>query len=328
MTRILVTGCTGFVGRALCQKLISDGYSVVGSVRREDDVRKIISDMPTMNGLELVQIGDINKFTSWNKALVDVNVVIHLAARVHIMRDVRKNSLDLYRETNRDGTMTLASQAVAMGVKRFIYLSSVKVNGELTFPNNPFTENDLPEPIDPYGISKFEAELYLNDLAKNENMETVIIRPPLIYGPDVKANFHAMMSWLAKGIPLPLGGVNNLRSFLALDNLLDLIITCIRHPSAGNQLFLASDGEDLSTTELLQRMGLALDKPARLFPLPRSVLDLFARAVGRRDMVHRLCDSLQVDISKARILLGWQPPISVDEGLRRAANGFLHEKII
>ncbi|MDP1970979.1 MAG: NAD-dependent epimerase/dehydratase family protein, partial [Methylobacter sp.] len=206
-----------------------------------------------------------------------------------------------------------------------IFISSIKVNGESTSLGRPYTTEDQPVPVDPYGISKLEAEESLRQLADETGMEVVIIRPPLVYGPGVKANFYDMMRWLEKGVPLPLGAIYNKRSFVALDNLVDLIVTCIEHPAAANRTFLAGDGEDLSTTELLQRMSKALGKPAKLFPMPIGVLKAAAILLGRRDMAQRLCNSLQVDISKTCDLLGWQPPVSVDDALKRTAADFLQK---
>ena len=270
-------------------------------------------------------MGDIDGLSNWTDALSGVKVVVHLAARVHIMRDEAADPLAEFRRVNVEGTLNLARQAAEAGVRRFVYLSSIKVNGEQTLLGKPFTEQDLPTPLDPYGMSKYEAEEGLRKLAQKTGMEVVVIRPVLVYGPGVKANFLNMMRWLHKGVPLPLGAIHNRRSLVALDNLVDLIVTCIDHPAAANQIFLVSDGEDLSTTELLRRMGLALGRPARLIPVPVSLLTAWAALLGRRDMAQRLCGSLQVDISKTQTLLGWKPPISVDEGLRRTAQGFLHE---
>jgi UDP-glucose 4-epimerase len=207
-------------------------------------------------------------------------------------------------------------------VRRFVFVSSVKVNGEATQPGLPFKPDDASTPLDAYGISKMEAEQGLREIAAQTGMEVVIIRPPLVYGPGVKANFAAMMRWLSRGIPLPLGAIHNGRSLVALDNLVDLILTCITHPAAANQTFLVSDGEDVSTTELLRRMGQALDSPARLIPVPAGVLKAAAALLGKRDMAQRLCGSLQVDIQKTRQLLGWTPPLTLDQGLKKAAEGF------
>ena len=237
------------------------------------------------------------------------------------MHDTDGDPLAAYRVVNTEGTINLARQAAAAGVRRFVFISSVKVNGEETSPGQPFTEEDEPAPLDPYGISKLEAEQGLRDLATATGMEVVIIRPPLVYGPGVKANFLTMMRWLNKGVPLPFGALDNRRSLVALDNLVDFIITCIDHPAAAKQTFLVADGEDLSTTELLRRVGRAMGKPVRLIPVPMGLLQAGARLLGKQEMARRLCGSLQVDITKARTLLGWKPPVAVDEGLRRAVAG-------
>ena len=246
--------------------------------------------------------------------------MIHTAARVHVMHDAATDPLSEYRRVNVQGTLHFARQAAAAGVKRFVFLSSIKVNGEATQVGQTFMADDAPAPQDPYGISKMEAEAGLREISAQTGMDVVIIRPPLVYGSGVKANFAAMMRWLSCGVPLPLGAItHNRRSLVALDNLVDLIVTCITHPAAANQTFLVSDGEDLSTTDLLRRMGQALGKPARLLPVPPALLKLGAALLGKPELAQRLCGSLQVDISKTRQLLGWCPPLSVDEGLRRAA---------
>jgi nucleoside-diphosphate-sugar epimerase len=255
-----------------------------------------------------------------------MHAVVHLAARVHVIRDKAADPLIEFREINVDGTLNLACQAAEMGVQRFIYLSSVKVNGEQTLPGHPFTEQDEPGPLDAYAISKYEAEEELRKLAKRTGMEVVIIRPPLVYGAGVKANFLYMMQCLHKGIPLPFGSINNCRSLVAIDNLIDLIVICLGHPAAANQTFLVSDGEDISTTELLRRVAYVLGRSARLMPMFTSLLEAGAVLFGRRDMAQRLCGSLQVDISKARTMLEWTPPINMNEGLRRTAQWYLHEK--
>jgi len=273
-------------------------------------------------------VGAIDGETNWTDALRGVDVVIHLAARVHIMRDKATDPLTEFRAVNADGTLNLARQAAKAGVRRFIYLSSIKVNGDQTLPGQPFTEQDVPAPFGPYAISKYEAEEGLRKLAQQTGMGVVIIRSALVYGPGVKANFQSMMRWLKWGVPLPLSSIHNKRSLVALDNLVDLIITCLDHPAAINQTFLAADGEDLSTTELLHRVAHAMGRSARLIPMPASLLEAGAALLGRRDMAQRLCGSLQVDISKAQTLLGWTPPVSVDEGLRRSAQVFLHETAV
>ncbi|KAF0835962.1 nucleoside-diphosphate-sugar epimerase [Methylovorus glucosotrophus] len=308
---ILVTGANGFVGSALCNRLEVQGSTV----------RKIVrSPKQGIDITDVASTGEITANTDWTISLKDVATIIHLAARVHVMSDKSADPLSEFRRTNVEATINLARQAADMGIKRFIFLSSVKVNGESTEPGGIYSADDDPAPEDAYGVSKFEAEQALLNLAAESAMEVVIIRPPLVYGPGVKANFANMIRWLASGVPLPLGAItNNRRSLVALDNLVDLIITCIDHPAAANQIFLVSDGEDLSSAELLTRMAKALGKPARLFFVPIPILKLGAILLNKRSIFQRLCGSLQVDIAKTRQLLGWNPPITIDEGLRRAA---------
>lgn len=314
---ILVTGAQGFVGLPLSTALVKLGYQVRCAVRGSFNVNQ---------SQETLSVGDINGDTAWTDALVDVTVVIHLAARVHVMNETAADALSAYRKVNVEGTLNLAKQAALAGVKRFIFISSIKVNGEATALGHPYHEEQAPAPLDAYGLSKYEAELELQQLAKDTGLEVVIIRPVLIYGPGVKANFKAMMRCLALGMPLPLGGIHNQRSLLALDNLIDLIQLCIVHPAAANQTFLASDGMDLSTPELLKAMAEALGKPARLIKLPESLLMLGANLVGKQAMAQRLCGSLQVDNAKARELLGWQPPVSVQEALLKVADAYREAK--
>lgn len=310
---ILVTGSTGFVGSRLVEVLAREGKAVRACTRKTTE--KIFPSVIT------TRIDDLAGGTDWASALNGVETVIHSAARVHVMNDLSADPLLEFRRTNVKGTLNLARQAAKNEVRRFIFISSIKVNGEGTELGKPYTADDTPAPSDPYGISKQEAEQGLLRLAAETGMEVVIIRPVLVYGPGVKANFLSMMKWLSKGIPLPLGAIHNKRSLVALDNLIDLIITCMNHPGAVNQVFLVSDDEDLSTCDLLRRMGKALGKPARLLPIPASWLNLAAMLVGKRNVAQRLCGSLQVDISKTRQLLGWQPPLTVDQGLKRAAEG-------
>ena len=312
--RMLITGYNGFIGSALAQESIRRGKQIRGVVRSS-------CELPF--DFETSTVDIIDGETDWNLLLQDSEVVIHLAARVHVMSDSAVDPLIEYRKVNTEGTLNLARQAVAAGVRRFVFLSSIKVNGEFTRLSQPFNANGIPNPQDPYAVSKYEAEQGLLKIAGKSGLEVVIVRPPLVYGPGVKANFQTMMKWLHKGFPLPLGAIHNKRSLISLDNLVDLIITCIDHPAAANQVFLAGDGEDLSTPALLRRLGLAMGKPARLLPVPVSLLKAAAALLGKRDMAQRLCESLQVDISKARTLLGWNPLISVDEGLRRTAQAFL-----
>nr|WP_198985154.1 SDR family oxidoreductase [Herbaspirillum sp. ASV7] len=314
---ILVTGATGFVGRALVRRLVIDTSpaNLLAAVRRLD------ANLP--DGVGCVQIGDLLPTTDWRLALQDAHEVIHCAARVHVMNDQTSDPLSEFRRVNVEGTANLARQAAAAGVKRFIFLSSIKVNGEHTLAGQAFTADDAVAPTDPYGISKHEAEQLLRQIGTQTGMEIVIIRPPLVYGPGVKANFASMMRWLTRGVPLPLAAITgNRRSLVALDTLVDLIVTCLDHPAAANQTFLVSDGEDLSTAGLLIRMSVALGRPARLIHCPPVLLRLGAAMMNRSGIYQRLCGSLQLDITKTRELLGWNPPVSVDEGLRRTIEGF------
>jgi nucleoside-diphosphate-sugar epimerase len=308
--QILVTGANGFVGLTSCSEALASGMAVRGVTRAP-------CDLPI--GVDNVVVGSSDGDTGWLEVLANCEVVVHLAARVHVMQEATADPLAEFRRVNVQGTLNLARQASAAGVRRFVFVSSIKVNGESTQLGQPFTADDAPAPLDAYGVSKMEAEKGLREIARQTGLEVVIIRPPLVYGPGVKANFAAMMRWLRRGVPLPLGAIHNQRSLVALDNLVDLILTCLTHPAAANQTFLVSEGEDVSTTELLQRIAQALGKPARLLPVPGSWLKLAAGLVGKGDVAQRLCGSLQVDISKTRELLGWVPPVSLDEGLRRAA---------
>jgi nucleoside-diphosphate-sugar epimerase len=308
---ILITGVTGLVGMSLARRLLADDDSRLLVVA----LRKCVQQWP--DRVRPVVTGDLNSSTDWFCALDGVSVVVHSAARVHVMHDTVADPLTAFRNVNVDGTLNLARQAALAGVRRFVFISSVKVNGELTSPGRAFTEADLPDPQDAYGKSKLEAEQGLRKLSADISMEIVIIRPPLVYGPGVKANFAALMSAVQRGWPLPLGAVRNLRSLIALDNLVDFIVTCISNSQAANQTFLVSDGQDLSTTELVRRIAQAACVPARLLPVPVWALQAGASLLGKGEAIQRLCGNLQVDMSKARSLLGWVPPVSVDEGFRR-----------
>ena len=311
----LVTGAAGFVGQAVCSDLSARGYRVLGAVRRQAKAQ------PTSH-VQYKILGNIQESTDWSAALVGIDSVIHLAARVHLMSDSAQNPLAEYRSSYVAMTMNLARQSAKAGIKRFVFISSAKVNGENTPFGQPFRADDVPHPVDPYGVSKLEAEKLLLQLAQKTNMEVVIIRPVLVYGPGVKANFLRMMSWLQKGVPLPLKALDNQRSLVAIDNLVDLIATCLHHPAAANQVFLASDGEDISISSLLQRTGVALGKSAWLIPVPVMVLRAGARLAGQDAVMQRLCDSLQVDISKTRRVLGWTPPVKMDDALEKTAQHF------
>jgi nucleoside-diphosphate-sugar epimerase len=310
--RVLVTGSNGFVGGALCEALRRSGHQVV-------QARHVVPNI-ARHPEEIVVTGTVGPKTEWSKALTGVNQVVHLAARVHVMRDLSTNSLAEFRTVNVAGTLNLARQAAAAGVGRLVYMSSVKVNGEATLPMHAFKETDPPSPKDAYGISKDEAEQGLRKLATQVNMEIVIIRPPLVYGPEVRANFAALMRAVRAGWPLPLGAIKNSRSLVGLDNLVDFTTCCLRHPLAANETFLVSDGHDLSTPELIRRLADAGNLRARLLPVPTNWLSAGASLIRKSDALHRLCGDLKVDISKAKQVLNWSPPFSVDEGLRRTMN--------
>lgn len=305
--KIGVVGATGFVGRALCMRLVADGRDVVPIVR-------------TASGLLGERVcGNIDSSTDWSAALDGIDLLVHAAARVHVMRERAPDAMAAFRAVNRDGTINLARQAVARGLRRFIFLSTIKVNGEATAPGRPFRASDSPDPTAPYAISKLEAEVVLREIAASSAMETVIIRPPLVYGKDARGNFQSMARWIRRGIPLPLGGVGgNARSLVAIDNLVDLIAVCLDHPQAAGETFLVSDGRDVSTAELLRGMAAAMGRPARLLPIPVSVLRKAAALFGRSAEADRLLGNLQVNIEPTQARLGWRPPIGLNEGLRRA----------
>ncbi len=302
---VLVTGASGFLGQALMHQLIANGCAVTAVSRSQPATH-------TQGWICLTHYEDAHTLLQGHTC------VVHLAARVHVMHDTSTDSLAEFRAANVDVTLNLARQAAAAGVQRFVFISSVKVNGESTAPGNPFTENDTPNPQDAYGQSKYEAEQGLRQIAAETGMELVIIRPPLVYGPGVKANFSALMCAVQRGWPLPLGAItHNRRSLVGLGNLLDLIVTSIVHPLAGNQTFLVSDGHDLSTADLVRGLARAAGVSARLWPVPLGFLRIGASLLGKRAAVQRLCGDLQVDISKARHMLDWTPPLSIEESLRR-----------
>ena len=306
-TSILVTGVTGFVGQAVLRQLVGrDSFKVAAALRSANSFDMCHAHV----------VGDFNENTNWSSALVGQDVVIHLAALAHINKDEEVASIAEYRRVNVEGTLDLAMEAAKAGVRRFIFISSIGVNGNIN--TRPFSEVDPPSPVALYAQTKYEAEQGLRAIQEKTEMDFVIIRPPLVYGPHAPGNFGKLMSSIDKGIPLPLGAIhNNQRSLVALDNLVDLIITCIEHPNATNQVFLAGDGQDLSTTELLQGLAKAKGKRSRLISVPECLLIFGAKLIGKEAMARSLLCSLQVDISKARDLLGWEPPITVEEGLRR-----------
>lgn len=309
--RVLLTGARGFVGRALSESLAGQ--------RRE--FRPVVrSGCESIGGAIPCVVGDIGSHTDWSSALDGVDAVVHLASRVHVMNESGSDIDALYRETNTFGTLRLAQQAADAGAKRFVFLSSVKVNGEER--DDAYSEDDRPAPVGPYATSKHDAERGLWEIAERSGMEVVVIRPPLVYGPGVKANFLSMMRWLQRGVPLPFGAISNRRSLVSTGNLVDFIVTCIDHPAAANETFLVSDGEDLSTTELLVRLAAALQVKARLIEFPVPVLRLGATLLGQGELLTRLCGSLCVDSSKASRLLHWSAPLSMDDGLKATADHF------
>lgn len=308
--KFLVTGANGFVGSVLCSELSKRGYPVLGAVRSEN---------AECTCFERAVVGEIDEKTSWATALTGIDAVIHLAARVHVMQDDSADPLAEFRKVNVAGTEHLARCAAASGVKRLIYVSSIKVNGEATREGEQFSESDIATPQDPYGVSKWEAEQELHRVAAETGLEVVIVRPPLVYGTGVKGNFAQMLKVLAKGIPLPLASVNNLRSLVYVGNLVDALILCATHPAAAGQTYLISDGEDISTSDLLGQLGAAMGHPARLFICPQAILKLAGSLTGRADQVERLLGSLKVDSGKIRLELNWNPPYTVNQGLQVTA---------
>ncbi|WP_136475087.1 SDR family oxidoreductase [Pseudomonas sp. DG56-2] len=316
--RVLVTGATGFVGSS-----VVDNFSRDSSLQVLAGVRNVKANFP--ENVEPFLLGSLEAGTTLG-SLEGIEAIVHCAARVHVMNDQAADPLSEFRKVNVEGTLNLARRAAAAGVQRFIFISSIKVNGEGTDNRLPYTADEMPSPVDPYGISKLEAEQSLRALASESGMAVTIIRPVLVYGPGVKANFYSMMKWLQNGLPLPLANVHNKRSMVALENLVDLIKTCLDHPAAINQIFLVSDDEDLSTPELLRLTARALGGKAFLVPFPVIALTFIARLFGRPAIAARLCGTLQVDISKTRSMLEWTPPVSVDQALNTTARQYLESR--
>jgi nucleoside-diphosphate-sugar epimerase len=304
---ILLTGASGFIGKAILET----------AMRRNLKMRPVYRSPESAAGkANVVLVPDLREEVDWSEALQDVEAVIHTAARAHIMVDDTKDPLAEYRWVNVHATTQLARQAAAHGVKRFIFISSIKVNGDETTAGCPFTADDPPAPKDAYGLSKAEAENLLMQIAQETGMEITIIRAPLVYGPGVKGNFKMLVNWVHRGLPLPLGCLDsNRRSFVALENLVELILICLTHSNAKNQIFLISDGEDLSTTELLWRISNAMNRSPRLICIPSWIISFIALLVGKKDITDRLIGSLQVDIRKTCQMLNWRPPLGVDKGL-------------
>ena len=303
---IMLTGGAGFIGGALVNRLLAtSNHKITLALRSSREVA----------GCEVYPIGDLMDPIEWSRPLESIDVVIHCAARAHISEKDKDSALIKYLRANVEATLKLAKESANAGVKRFIFVSSIGVNGNAS--TAPFRENDKARPAGHYAYSKFKAEVGLWEIQRETGMDVVVIRPPLVYGPGAPGNFGSLVKWVRRGIPLPLGALHNQRSLVSIDNLVDLIITCIAHPSAANQVFLAGDGQDISTTTLLQGVAKAMGKPSRLVPVPPSVLMFGAALLGKKEVAQRLLGSLQVDISKAREVLGWEPPVTVEEGLRR-----------
>jgi nucleoside-diphosphate-sugar epimerase len=313
--RIFVTGASGFVGQALLEALLAEKRVVRAAVRCRASL------CPT-EGLELLPVGNIDAETDWSSALEGIDCVFHCAGRAHVMRESVSDALAAYRAVNVAGTRRLAERAAASGVRRFVFLSSIKVNGESTDGVRCFTRHDKAVPKDPYGISKFEAEQALWEVAARTGMEVVVLRPPVVYGPRVKGNLLRMLSWIASGVPLPLGAVRNRRSFLGLSNLVNLMIRCADHVGAAGQTLLVSDDTDVSTPRLVRLIGGALGKPAHLFPVPVGLLRVGAALLDKRFVMDRLVSSLQLDIAYTREVLDWSPPVPLEKGLREMADWY------
>ena len=335
MNSVLITGAGGFIGRALCEKILAEGWHVRGTLRSGSDLDRL------PDGVEAFSIASIDSDTNWDDALAGIDTVVHLAARVHVMDDSSSDPLTEYRKVNVEGTKCLAIAAAKAGIKRFVYISSIKVNGERTDPQitqitrirekesvnrgreselkKVFSEKDVPEPHDPYAVSKWEAEQVLHDVA---GLEVVILRPPLVYGPGVKANFFRLFKIVERGIPLPLASIKNRRSFIYLGNLIDAIIICINHPEAAGHTFLVGDEENISTPGLIRQIALALGKPARLFSIPPFLMRLAGKLLGKSAAIDRLLGSLTIDSNWIREKLDWKPPYTMEQGIRETARWY------
>lgn len=311
MKRVLVTGANGFIGRVTCRAFVAAGFAVRGAVRSYNDIP---------DGIEAIQVGDISQCPDWSQAVKGVDIIVHTAARAHKMRDDAADPLSEFRRVNVDGTKGLAEVAASTGVRRFIFISSVKVNGEERI--EPYSETDPPMPQDPYAISKWEAEQALLQTTGQTGMEVVVLRPPLVYGPGVRANFLRLLRLVHQGIPLPLASVKNIRSLVYVSNLADAVVKCALHSGAAGQVYFVSDGEDVSTPELIRRMASVLGCSARLVPFPVSILQAVGRVTGKLPEINRLTGSFSVRIDKIRGELSWVPPYSMADGLAATAEWY------
>jgi nucleoside-diphosphate-sugar epimerase len=319
VSTVAITGGTGFVGKVLIKKLLDHGHNVVSLGRSADAAFADLADHRLASAVSYLNAGDLNNPDYGAGIPTGTAAVIHCAARVHILQDRATDPLANFRRANVDATLSLARYAALRGVERFIYISSIKVNGERTEVGHPFRSDDTPAPQDAYGVSKFEAEIALRALGEETGLAVTIIRPPMIYGPGVKGNLDLLARLIKSGLPVPLGGITgNRRSLVSVENLVDLVLLCTSHPRAANQIFLAGDGEDLSTSGLLHFMMEAMGQKDRFLSVPPGAIRLFANALRRPDIAERLCGSLQVDIKKTRNYLGWTPPISVAAGFAAA----------
>ncbi|MFQ5469001.1 MAG: UDP-glucose 4-epimerase family protein [Gammaproteobacteria bacterium] len=315
--KILITGANGFIGRSVRNSLLKNNYHPRCAYRFacNNEEQESYDDS--------VFVGDIDDVTDWSLALEGIDVVIHLAARVHVMKEHSKSPLEEFRKVNVLGTEKLGLDAAKYGVKRLIYISSIKVNGEVT-TDTPYNERSMPHPVDPYGVSKYEAELALKKISNKEGLEIVIIRPPLVYGPGVKGNFLSLMKLINSGLPLPLGCINNSRSLVSINNLTDFIVRCIDHPNAANETFMVSDRNDLSTADLVKHISYALNRTPKLLSVQPWLLEILAGLFGKKDVVQRLVQTLKVDCGKANMLLEWYPPNSTDEEIFKTVSWYIN----
>ena len=315
--RILITGVSGFIGRHLVQRLQMDGHELIGVVREKSKLGDL-----NLGSISLFTVADISRLEHWHAKLDSVDAIVHLAACVHVIRKTASDTLQAFRDVNVTGTRRLAEAAVAAKVPRFVYLSTIKVNGDRTV-GLPFTADDTPAPEGPYATSKLEAEQVLKGLINQSSTEFVTIRPPLVYGPNVRGNLERLMKLVRIGLPLPLAAVTNQRSMVSIGNLVDFISTCLMHQRAANQTFLVSDGYDWSTPELIANIAASMGKQPKLFPLPVSLMKRFSNILGAETVVERLCDSLQISITKNQKILQWVPVQSKKEALQITVNAYL-----